>query len=100
MTDFDRHFTFCDLGEADLPASYSVDRDGNVVLNSVHFGPERGGRDVSAAWVQDVVGATEFARQIAFVERWWAEEGYAQFVDDLAANAGDDAYHAARDEAA
>ena len=97
MTDFEHTFTFWDFGDTELPASYSADENGNVALNTVHFGPKGKGRDVTAAWVHDVISAKDFDWQIERTERWWAEEGYARHRDNEDADAADADYRAARD---
>lgn len=105
-TDFTHSFTLVCFGDLEADADYTADEDDNILLNSVHLGgtydPQTqkwsGGRDVSAAWISDVVGEVEYERQLEAVETWWADEGSAEYARNDADDYGDYLYERARDD--
>lgn len=70
------HPIYLSLGdtEAQHDATWSADDAGNCILEQVKVGTAW----ISAATVQEWVGAADIRRQTEIVEAWWSETGQAR----------------------
>lgn len=78
---FTRTICFQDLNDFETDADFSADDEGNVSLENVTLG----GKRMSATEVEEIMGAAQFAAQVASAQSWWCIDGWASAEQDARA---------------
>ena len=77
--DFTRKICFQDLNDFETPASFSADKDTGIVSLE---GVTLGGLALTSEQVRDIMGAAQYAEQVAAVQEWWCADGWAAAEQD------------------